>query len=449
MAEKFKSKALEANLAETRYKDIKITPEYQEFIDLSIKYFGIHKRAYDCVVEFQHPFSNRKFVSEELRKILLSDYWYYMSLNNPEKAFAVPIDLLSQLLIDSKSANYHLIIIKTILEFIKKIAEEEKDFSTTINKCCDVLQKGFEKDSLSFIKASKYFDRYLSALANSKLCNTQIFNTNYSIYKKNIEYWEENTQIENWIANQNGILNINKQTLVNQIGKPWFTSLYKKLKTITNWNDLINELPNFDMIASRFESSISLFDTFIEKFYYSFYLLQIDGMASHKERIIWSLNSMLTKTIEEVDEKQMKPFIDQIFEFCKGLQKDHASSVLDIILTLGKKIIDIDKGAEYKLIHYFENKLINFGFETPGIVYVNEDWQLSVNDNHIKNIGVWMELIEYSQLEMEELLAVLIVNLKLGGIFLSDTDLFQREITKILNSNIAPFYKNVKQLTRI
>ncbi len=35
MDEKFKSKALEANLAETRYKDIKISPDYQAFIDLS------------------------------------------------------------------------------------------------------------------------------------------------------------------------------------------------------------------------------------------------------------------------------------------------------------------------------------------------------------------------------------------------------------------------------
>ena len=83
------------------------------------------------------------------------------------------------------------------------------------------------------------------------------------------------------------------------------------------------------------------------------------------------------------------------------------------------------------------------------MVYVNEDWQLSVNQNHIKNIRVWLELIEYSESEMEKLLSALIVNLRIGGIFISDTDLFQREITKILNSNIAPFYKKVKQLTRI
>jgi len=449
MAEKFKSKALEANLAETRYKEIKIEPEYQSFINLSKKYFGINKRAYDCIVEFQHPFSNRKFVSEELRKILLSDYWYYIALDNPQNAFNVPIELFEKLLLEPNSSDFHIMIIKTLLEFIQKIAKEDKDLSGTIERCCTVLQNGFEKDTLSFIKASKYFNRYLADVTKLKQCSTQIYNTNYSIYKKNIEYWEESTKIENWINNQANILTIDSLLITKQLGKPWFKGLLKKLDSINNWESLVSELPDFDMIADRFSSSTSLFNTFIEKFYYSFYLLHIDGMASHKERIIWNLNSMLKQTIDEVDSKDMIAFVDQIFEFCKGLRKNHTSSVLDILLTLGKKIIDNGNESDYKLTHYFEDKLINFGFETPGIVYVNEDWQLSVNDNHIKNISVWLELVEYSQLEMEKLLSVLIVNLRLGGIFLSDTDLFQREITKILNSNIAPFYKSVKQLTRI
>ncbi|MFK5854927.1 MAG: PEP/pyruvate-binding domain-containing protein, partial [Bacteroidota bacterium] len=449
MAEKFKSKALEANLAETRYKEIVIKPEYQSFIDLSKKYFGINKRANDCIVEFQHPFSNRKFVSEELRKILLSDYWYYRALKNPHNAFKVPIELLAKLLLEPNSSNYHIMIVKTLLEFIQKLTKEDKDFSSTIKYCFSELKEGFEKDTLSFIKASKYFNRYLVDASKLSQFSTQIFETNYYIYAKNIEYWENSTEIEKWIKEQTEIITSDGQLIIDQLGKPWFKSLKNKLSEIKNWTSLIDELPDYDMIADKFESATSMFNTFIEKFYYSFYMLHIDGMQAHKERIIWNLNSMLKQTVDEVDKENMIQFIDQIFEFCKGLRKEHMSSVLDILLTLGKKIIDIEKGSDNKLIHHFEDKLINFGFETPGIVYVNEDWQLSVNDNHIKNISVWLEIIEYSHLEMEKLLSVLIVNLQLGGIFLSDTDLFQREITKILNSNIAPFYKNVKQLTRI
>ena len=453
MTEKFKSKALEANLAETRYKEIKIRPEYQSFIDISKKYFGINKRAYDCVVEFQHPFSNRKFVTEELRKILLSDYWYYIALNDPQNAFDVPIELFEKLLLEPNSSDFHIMIIKTLLEFIQKVAKEKKDFSITIERCCAVLQNGFEKDTLSYIKASKYFNRYLSDVVKLKQCSEQIFSINQSIFKQNIEYWENITKIEEWICKQANVITVDSKSITKQLGKPWFKGLHKKLDNITDWASLVNELPDYDVIADRFSSSTSLFPTFIEKFYYSFYLLQIEGMGKHKERIIWGLNSMLKQTIEEVDNEDMIPFIDQIFEFCKGLQNAHASSVLDILLTLGKKIIDIDididNESNFELTHHFEDRLINFGFQTPGIVYVNENWQLSVNDNHIKNISVWLELIEYSELEMEKLLSVLIVNLRLGGIFLSDTDLFQREITKILNSNIAPFYKKIKQLTRI
>ena len=39
--------------------------------------------------------------------------------------------------------------------------------------------------------------------------------------------------------------------------------------------------------------------------------------------------------------------------------------------------------------------------------------------------------------------------MRLGGVYISDTDLFQRDITNILNSNISPFYKKAKQLAYI
>ncbi len=175
MAEKFKSKALEANLAETRYKDIKIDTEYQAFIDLSKKYFGINKRANDCIIEFQHPFSNKKFVAEELRKILLTDYWYYIALKEPENAFEIPINMIKKLLLERSSEEFHVMIIKTILEFIQKLAKEEVSYNRTIESCSQTLRSGLKEDTLSFIKASKFFNRYLNDIVdNQTFGETQI-----------------------------------------------------------------------------------------------------------------------------------------------------------------------------------------------------------------------------------------------------------------------------------
>lgn len=450
MKEKLVSKALEANLAETRYKDIKILPEYQDFIDLSKKYFGIHKRANDCIIEYQHPFSNKKFVVEELRTILLTDYWFYIALDDSGKAFTIPLGMMRDLLLVDGETELKVMIVRTLLEFSQKLAKDKGNYDDLIEYNCETLYQGLQKDPHSFVLSQKYFKRYLGDLASSDRFAGQVFKITRKIYLENIIFWEKGSAIEKWLQEKNEILTVDPQKIIDRIGKPWFYNLKQQLNTLDNWNKLVEAMPDYYQVAERFAQTVDLFSSFVGKFYFIFYLIHLDGMEQWRERLIWKLNNMLVQTIDEIDRREVKGFIDRIFVFAKELRAEYGSSVQDMLLTVGKKVIDISKeDDQYSLIRYFENKLIHFGFETPGIVYVNENWQLSVNPNHIKNIRVWLELIEYSGSEMEELLSTLIVNLQLGGIFISDTDLFQRDITKILNSNIAPFYKKVKQLTRI
>ncbi len=450
MEKKFVSKALEANLAETRYRDIKIPTEYQEFINLSKKYYGIHKRANDCIIEYQHPFSNKKFVSEELRKILITDFWFYIGLENPQKAFRIPVQLLGNLLSDEKvNDSLKTFILRTLLEFTQRIYHEKKDFTPLLSLCCQTLTEKFSSNKRSYIEASRYFKKYLKEIARDPRFGTAAFTLTKNIYSAIIDFWEKESRIEEWLEGKKQVLRVEPQLLSEHIGKPWFKNLRIQLEHKKNWQEITEEMPDFDQIGERFAQAIDLFPTFLEKFYFVFYLLKLEGLRDEKERLIWRLNKMLLNTMKEIDRDNVIDFIDQLFHYLEELKDEYGSAVLDILLTVGKKVIDLDNTDQRTLITHLENKLIQFGFETPGMVYVNEDWQLHINENHIKNIRVWLELIEYSQSEMENLLSALIVNLKLGGIFISDTDLFQREITKILNSNIAPFYKKVKQLTRI
>jgi len=450
MEKKFVSKALEANLAETRYRNIKIPADYQSFINLSKKYYGIHKRANDCIIEYKHPFSNKKFVIEELRKILITDYWFYIGLEEPEKAFRIPLKLLGNLLNDDQiDTSLKTFILRTLLEFTNRVYKEKKDFQDTLLSCCNTLHENFAGNRESYIEASRYFKRYLKEIATDDRFRQMALQLMRNIFEAIISFWEDDSRVEEWIKEKKNTLKIEESILINEIGKPYFEKLRSELKSIKGWQEMVDVMPDFDQVGERFSNSIALFPSFIEKFYFIFYLLRLQGMHDQKERLIWRLNKMLVQTMKEIEENDVADFIDQLFLRLEDLKSKHTSAVLDILLTVGKKVIDIDHSDERLLITHLENKLIHFGFETPGVVYVNEDWQLHVNENHIKNIRIWLELIEYSQSEMENLLSALIVNLKLGGIFISDTDLFQREITKVLNSNIAPFYKKVKQLTRI
>lgn len=449
MATKFTSKALEANLAETRYRDIYIPEDHQKFIGMSEGYYGIKKRATDCITEFHHPLSNRKFVIEELREILITDFWFYAKPEMPANALSVPIEMMDQLLTEKNSCELHLLIARTLLELITLILQNASHQQLLALKALEVLARRFDQNKDCFIRGTLHFKRHLdNAQTNKELKNTA-FDLLKKIKTETYHYWQNSTQIEKWIKAQGKILNtLNKKMLKDALGKTYFEQLQHQLDSFKNWDDLL-EAPDYEMISKHFIETGSRLDSFLKQFQYQFYLLHLPGLDSKQERMIWNLDKMIRHAIDELKQEEMIPFIDLIFSLAEELRETHLGPVLDFQLTLGLKVIDIDQTEHKELINHYEKRLIDFGFASPGMVFVDENWQLSVNENHIKNIRIWLQLIEYSQSLMEKLLSALIVNLRLGGIFISDTDLFQREITKILNSNIAPYYKKVKQLTRI
>jgi len=208
MDKKFVSKALEANLAETRYKDIKIPDKHQRFINLSKKYYGINKRANDCMIEYQHPFSNRKFVIEQLREILLTDYWFYINLKNAEEAFFIPLELLKNLLIEGNNRDQHIMIIRTLLEFAEKLNKEGRDFMVTFQFIYDVFDTGFKSDPLSYIVASKYFKRYLKGFNGKETFRERRLKITKMIFVASIDYWEDTSSVEQWLDDKKDLLTV-------------------------------------------------------------------------------------------------------------------------------------------------------------------------------------------------------------------------------------------------
>ncbi len=449
MSGQFTSKALEANLAETRYRDIYIPEEHKTFIGLSASYFGLNKRAHDCITEYHHPLSNRKFVIEELREILITDFWFYSKAEMPDDSLQVPLEMLHKLLLADLNSELRQLIIQTLLEFIQMVLRKKPEFLSLAASCLKGLAEGFRFNTHSYIVSSKYFLRYLNEAAAHPGLKKEVIAFTQDVFNSVYDYWQQSSQVEQWAAEQKLLSDAEREKLSKQLGSVFFQGLQTRSGKQQSWEKMKQELLDHETIAERFAEGTKLLDSFIKKFHFVFYLLHLPGMKLLRERLIWNLNSLIRQAVDELEIEQVREFLDTIFELSEELRTTHISALLDIHLTLGLKVIEIDETEHKELVNYFEKQLMDFGFVTPGMVFVDEDWQLSVNENHIKNIRVWLQLIEYSQSQMEKLLSALIVNLHLGGIFISDTDLFQREITKILNSNIGPFYKKVKQLTRI
>jgi pyruvate,orthophosphate dikinase len=441
----FSSKALEANLTQTKV-DVVVIPEDQLwFGELSKGNWDIYKRTHEFLTELNHTLRNDTFVIEALHAICLNDIWFYESHEATEKALDVIMDIFTGLFETVEGETEKDLLIKCLFICVDRLAALKKFPTHIIWRAITLIQGDFAKDKQGYIQNSRYFITYFDQVARQQPFTDVTMRLSRELLTSCYDYWQETTQIEAWYTSKKQLLHVMTIESLQVIGPSFFDALRESLNNAKDW-DALHDLMTFNDISNYFRSFTKKFESHHETIHYLYYLLRLPGMAHYKKHLLYDMNRNLRSVFVELEEGDIREFIDLILSEFMQLKETQSSTVLDCVLTLGKEIIHMGNKQH---ISYFITRLIHFGFEHPGLPTLNADWQTRINATHVKSIRTWLELIGAVPGEMRELLAALIVNLKLGGIFISDTDLFQRDVTKLLNADIAPVYREIKQLAKI
>ncbi len=441
-----KSKALEANLAQTRKIEFEIPEKHQWLLSLSQKYWGIHTRTKEFLTEFHHPYSNRKEVIQQLINISSSDFWIYKDLPEREKVLPLFLDIFDTLLKEKLPDESSKQLIFIYLNFFSKNSDTFLEFDMAVDAFLEILEYNFEAKYFSYIVNLNCFFNCLDKLSRDQRTRGRALSFMRKLIGKSISFWENSTKIDQWYQDHKAKMSDDYTKEINSLGTDFFSRWRTNLEGSESWEELVKSTYTFSDIIDAFRKKIDLFQKATEQFYYIFFLIHLPGMIYHRSYLLVDLNKAIKRISSELNDEQILQSINELFLLFSELKSSNTNLILDSMLTLGKEIINTHNE---KLIHHFENKIIAFGFEKPGIAYLTNDWELKVNPNHVKNIRVWLELIEYNPEMMKNLLSALIINLRIGGIFIFDTDLFQKDVTQLLNSKISPTYKQIKQLTRI
>lgn len=446
MVEMIKSKALEVNLSRTQNIPYTIPEKHLWFISLSEQYWGIHKRADEFFNEFHHPFSNRKDVIQLIVNVVNSDFWIYKEMEELEKVIEIILELFEQLMKENLPDELYKQLLFVYLNFIDAHYDSLARFDRFPNQILEQFDHYFNQRPFSFFINIGYFKKKLEKLATNPATADSCFKLMHKMINHHITFWKETTRIEEWYRENQDKMSEDYLPAITEMGNKIFDYYEEKSNKAQSWQDL-NDITFTvtDVIDSLMEKIYS-FKKAPEQFIYIFYLLHLPGTIYHREYILIELNKIIKKISTELNEDETIESIDALFLQFREFKKNYMNMILDSILTLGKEILNTEN---LNLIHHLENHLINFGFVNPGVTYMTNDWELKVDPCHVKNIRVWLELIEYRPETMKRLLSALIINLRIGGIFIFDTDFFQKDITKLLNSDIFPIYKKVKQLAGI
>lgn len=448
MIEELQSDALKANLSQTKIGTITIPAEHQWFLSISEKYWGIHKRMQEFFTELHHPYSNKKVVIDLLVYVSISDFWIYKDLDptSRERAFKDILQIFDKLLKESLPDEFNKHLVYIYLDFFPNNYDSLAEFDSIPSLYIKILEENLDENLFSYLSNIGYFKNALGKAAENPKTKDEVLSFMRKLVQKNINFWETTTKFEQWYEENKSKMSHDYTKTVQSFGTIFFKDLWEKYDQADTFAALSDMIFTFSDVMNALRKKIDDFEKVTEQFCYIFYLLHLPGAVYQREYLLIELNKVIKRVSTDLNETQCMEAVDELFILFADFKKSNLNLILDSIQYLGKEIINTQNK---KIIHHFEDELIKFGFIAPGVAYMTNDWELKVNPCHVKNIRVWLELIEYDPETMSKLLSALIIHLRIGGIFIFDTDFFQKDITKLLNSKVAPMYKQIKQLTRI
>jgi len=442
---KIESKALASNLAVTSKREI-IIPESQRWLlDCTASYFGIQKRTKQFLEELNHPYSNTEEVLSLMRQSIFGDLWFFLRHPEAEKALRIIMDVFQILWHRKMEVPTRSRLLNLYLEIISAISNETQVPSKFFDDASALLQIWHKSHPDVFIYNSGQLLKALLKLRFRSSNPNSAFLFVRSILEETLQLWQEQCKLEEWLNKQNEFQTADRENLNQRIGSAFFQDCLSKLQACQTMEELIT-IPHHGQLSLLHREMLNEFSDLTEKIHYLFYLMKLPVMSEMQDHLLFDLNRLLQRMGKELDSGQIKALLETIFSILKEFKQTHNSIVLDCIQSLGKALINQTKP---EVGEDFLRRTIDLGFTPPGTIKINQDWQLDVDSNHVKNIRIWLEIMGLNPLQTKNLMAALIINLTQKGVFISDTDLFQKDVSAFLNSKISPLYVQVKQLLRL
>jgi len=465
-----KSKALEINLANYSV-DVRIDEKYSILQKIMTRYFGILDRLNTFLKELSHPYKNWSFIVRENRTFCL-DYFYLLKEHpDGDQAARIYIDIFLEAINQTISPEVHSDAADNLLLFMQKILKDSEDaflkFKPVLDYSLDSILE-FDKNKFSLFVQSYYQP---GTIAEWLLNNNKKSKIEYSAVNRFLKR-HLTTSFSYWLSQEDPVEWMNNEA-ETALDHPKVPSLFEHIShvKIYQWKSDVEKLkdeafdsmdtlkqlirfPTYGYFVDTYRNTPnSLYEIYSDKrmgnqnkLFFLFLIMNTPGLITIHEESLRELNRTLTWLIAHGDHKQDQHLIHKTFSIINDQIFKYPVTVLNCVLNVGEAVYRTDNS---ELINFFIDQLISQGFQSPMIGGVGNDWKIQVNNAHIQNIRTWLKIINNKPQWSSRLISAMIIYLSVCGVFIRDTDLFPRDITLFLNSNIGPIYNLAKQLLRL
>lgn len=444
--------------------------EYEILREVVKDYPGIVTSVESLINELDNSESKFLDVLKNLRNYALKYFYLY---NQHEKSYIVVETIMNFFFntLSGPDTSIKQTSIENILVYLEKILMDSSDnlikYSDVLNKCFIKLLELPDNLFKFIIENPHQLKKHGQILLEKITLAPDLNNFNKLLkrfFKETYSYWLEQKEPLIWLQ-ENKYFQIpeDKHKKIEEIFYPIsHLNLHELLNELDSIEKIENEIirlkefvkfPGFIQIARFYEEiagKLALTDNAIKdlniKIIYLLMIMDSPGLSSIHENTLREINRTISNIVRLGEPQQIKEALSDIFEVFQKSFKKYPETALYCMQITGNALYS--KGIS-SLVEWYLQKIVSLGFQYPDIKGVSDEWQVRANRAHLKNIRVWLELIENNPKWSKQLISGLIINLTLGGVYISDTDIFQKDITKLLNSDIKPVYHLIKQLAKL
>ncbi|CAK8720212.1 Phosphoenolpyruvate synthase [Candidatus Electronema halotolerans] len=472
----FRSKALEANFQQTASK-VEISPRYAPLREAVARYQGLSARLEHLLYEISHPFRNWQLIISELRPFVLKNFNHYLGHPQGPECFALFSGIFLDALRESrKNSKVTALTVEALLAFADKVISSLKPetlplYGPQLNNFFDQLARLDEIDSSLMMQMvqghhpiKKMAVQLLSlgrATAFSCIPAARLLQ---KILITNYEYWLSEDDPQPWFEQHCGGF-CDKWEARPEMAAIAHARMREHLQTLEQIDleedphqalSKLLELPAhvdivrlYREIPGKLGEGIEGGDAFYmenRKLLFLFRIMDTSGLSLIHEESLREINRSLVQLIRKQNFDEIEQFFTTAFQLLKANVRKYPHTSLQCIQVIGGEVF---KRGNSRLVEAFLFEAVRFGFQYANVMGVDEDWQPISNPAHLANIRVWLNLIMQEPKWCSTLFSALIINIRLSGTCVKDTDLFQRDISQLLNHPIGPIYNLAKQFTKL
>ena len=466
----WRSTALEINLERTK-ADVEIPDKYKILLDAARSHYGVLKRTEELLIELNHPFVNWGYVITQLKGLSIGDFYDFNMHEDGLLTLKILSDIYFTVISSAPDEDIQDSAVRYFFEYVNtlllnsngNLVRNTAIFPFVLQSLLTIsASKGsLLKKSSSYIKATiRLIIEHHVNIDISKLGKLlfAIFESTYLFWLTEsdpVEWFSLNGETQETISAYNEfILPLSHQHMhelliqLKDISRKPVINI-DHIMPYLDMPDYVQIMNGYLLIADELERT-AVFEGrhYLVKLDFLFNIINVSGLSDIHSSCLIEINRCLGKVLIDEGHQDTNDFIRKIFRLLKrtASRSQYQSSIIDCITTLARGVFEQNN---HPLVDIFMEELVAFGFQHPDVSGSTTEWQVQVNPAHVKNIRSWLEIISLKPRWTKKLLSALIINLKLKGVFVRDTDLLQKDISGLLNSDILPAYNLVKQLLRI